>query len=140
MALRQALKDAGVKNPVRRVDDGDKVIAYIKGEKQYEDRKKYPFPEILLLDLKMPRISGFQVMEWINGTRFKGDFLIVILSGHGELENVRVAYQLGARSFLTKPCQAEDVQNLVGAYPKFWEVKTPKTKPVGKSIDGRLTF
>jgi CheY-like chemotaxis protein len=131
VVVRQCLKDAGVKNPVVTVDDGEKVIAYLKGENEYADRKKFPIPSILLLDLKMRKVGGFQVMEWLgkHPKKFK-NILIVVLSGHQELENVRLAYQLGARSFLTKPCQVEDVKNLIRAYSTCWDLETPIRTPV----------
>jgi CheY-like chemotaxis protein len=132
IALRQTLKKAGAKNPVITVDDGEKVIAYLKGEGKFETRQKYPIPAVLFLDLKMRRKDGFGVMEWMRDTKFR-DILIVALSGHGELESVRRAYQLGARSFLIKPCEVADVVNLMAAYSTYWDLKTP-IKPVeGKS-------
>src|SRR5437763_8308585 len=81
--FQQTLKKSGVKNPVFTVDDGDKVIAYLKGEGKFENREKYPIPTILFLDLKMQRVGGFEVMQWILDTKYR-DMLIVALSGHGE--------------------------------------------------------
>ena len=128
-AFRQCLKKAGAKNPVIAVDDGEKVIGYLKGEGKFENREKYPIPAILFLDLKMQRVGGFEVMEWIRDTKFR-DILIVALSGHGELESVRRAYQLGARSFLIKPCEVADMLNLMAAYSTYWDLKVPIPKPV----------
>jgi len=136
-AIRKILKQAGAKNPVFTVDDGEKVIAYLKGEEKFGNREKYPIPAILFLDLKMRRKSGFDVMEWIRDTSFR-DILIVALSGHGELESVRRAYQLGARSFLLKPCEVADVLNLMAAYSTYWDLKTPIKPVLGKSNDADI--
>lgn len=106
------------------VNDGDEVIAYLKGEKGYGDRNKFPLPGVLLLDLKMRRIGGFEVMQWLFDRRQMRDILVILLTGHGELENVRRAYQLGARSFLAKPCDIEDIKNLVRTYSKYWDIDT----------------
>jgi CheY-like chemotaxis protein len=120
-ACKDVLKRVGVNNPLLRVRDGEDVICYLKGEGKYEDRKKFPLPCVLLLDLKMARIGGFGVLEWLKPQKEFGDILTVVLSGHNDLENVRRAYQLGARSFLMKPCHPQDVQNLMRAYSRYWE-------------------
>lgn len=122
-ALRQILQDAGVDNPVVTVADGTEVITYLTGRGWYSDRTRFPLPKVLLLDLKMLRMGGFAVMEWMGEHGFLKDILVIVLSGHGELENVRESYRLGARSFLTKPCKLADVLNLVVAYPAFWDMK-----------------
>jgi CheY-like chemotaxis protein len=84
----------------------------------------------LLLDLKMPQIGGFDVLEWLHATKQTKDVLIVILSGYSEIENIRRGYALGARSFLPKPCHAEDIKGLIRAYPAFWEMHAaPKIIP-----------
>jgi CheY-like chemotaxis protein len=127
--VRRSLKDAGVKNPIITVDDGDKVIAYLKGEDEYADRKKFPIPSVLLLDLKMRKVSGFQVLEWLGKKQRYKKILTVVLSGHQDLENIRLAYQLGASSFLTKPCQVEDVKNLIRAYSTYWDLENPIPTP-----------
>lgn len=132
LAISQTLSHAGVKNPLITVSDGAAVIAYFTGVGLYSNREKFPLPGVLLLDLKMPRISGFSVMEWLKERYDPREFLTVVLTGHGELENVRRAYALGARSFLTKPCSVEDVKNLVQGYPTYWETDaTKELAPMG---------
>ena len=126
VATSQTLRDAGVKSLLMSVSDGEDVIAYFKGDNQYADREKYPIPDVLLLDLKMRRTGGFQVLEWLKKHAKTDSTIVIVLSAHGELENVRNAYALGARSFLTKPCHLEDVRNLIEVYPTYWEVDTPK--------------
>jgi CheY-like chemotaxis protein len=120
-ALVDCLQKSGAVNPITLVGDGKDVIAYFKGEGHYKDRVKYPQPSILLLDLKMPRLGGFEVLEWLHhGERSKG-ILIIILTGY-ELGNIRRGYELGARSFLPKPCSVDDIQNLIRTYPTYWEI------------------
>src|SRR6185437_9376994 len=104
------------------VFDGREVIAYLKGEEHYADRKKYPIPDVLLLDLKMPQVGGFEVLEWFKLAMPTKDILIVILSGYSELGDIKRGYRLGARSFLPKPCRLEDIQNLVKAYSTYCQV------------------
>lgn len=117
----KALQDAGVRNPVRTVADGDEVFAYFKGDNQYADREQFPLPGVLLLDLRMARFGGFEVMQWLGERKLVTDVLVVVLTGNGELDNQRLAYQFGARSFLTKPFNVAQVKNLIRSYPVFWE-------------------
>jgi len=123
IAIRDTLKDAGVINPTIPLEDGEKVVAYLKGDGKYADREKFPFPSILLLDLKMPRMDGFRVMEWLSEHQKMKDILVIVLSGQnrGELDDVRRAYRLGARSFLRKPCHVQEIHNLIRAYSTYWE-------------------
>ena len=69
-------------------------------------------PEILMLDLKMPRINGLQVLEWIQPRQELKKLLVVVLSHLGETRQINQAYDLGARSYLTKPVTTEDLVNL----------------------------
>ena len=136
----ETLKALGVKNPITLVGDGREVIAYLKGNSQYSDRSTYPLPSVLLLDLKMPQIGGFEVLEWLKLAMPTRDFLIVILSGYNELKNIRRGYELGARSFLPKPCRMEDIQNLIRAYPTYWQLEgMPKQNGGGVKDGSRRT-
>jgi CheY-like chemotaxis protein len=120
-AVQQVLKEAGVMNPVVVVTDGDEVIAYLNGEGRFSDRQRFALPGVLLLDLKMPRVHGFEVLEWIRAQPQFEKLLIIVLSGYDEIGQVRKAYDLGARSFLVKPCHIEDVRNLAKAFSGYWE-------------------
>src|ERR1041384_6928520 len=60
-----ALRKARLANPLQIVRDGEEAIAYLQGEGRYADRNRYPLPILLLLDLKMPKVNGFQVLEWL---------------------------------------------------------------------------
>jgi CheY-like chemotaxis protein len=115
-----ALKSAGVLNRVVVVTDGDEVIDYLEGKNHFSDRHKFPFPGILLLDLKMPRVDGFRVLSWLNFQGARKDLLVIVLSGNGELHNIKRAYEFGANSFLVKPFQVTEIENLVRAHKRFW--------------------
>jgi CheY-like chemotaxis protein len=119
--VMDSLKKAGVKNPVLTVQDGDEVVAYLKGEGRFAERNKFPFPSVLLLDLKMPRMGGFQVMEWLRTQEIFKNLLIIVLTGCHELREVQKAYSLGAHSFLIKPCNPDDIKNLVRWFAAHWE-------------------
>lgn len=121
-AISRTLTNAGIKNKLKRVSDGAEVIAYFKGDGQYADRKKFPLPGILLLDLNMPGIGGFAVLEWLKDRRLaENGTLIVVITGHYKNENLQRACSLGVRSFLIKPCTVHDICTLAQAYPSYWQ-------------------
>ena len=84
-----------------RMGDGEQTIAYLNGDGKYADRRKYPFPDLLLLDLKMPRMDGFQVLEWLKTHPFP-DLVVSVLSGSDSNADVSQALEMGAHHFQAK--------------------------------------
>jgi CheY-like chemotaxis protein len=84
-----------------RMTDGEETIAYLKGDGKYADRRKYPLPDLLLLDLKMPRLDGFQVLQWLRANPFPR-LVVAVLSGSDDPEQMAQALDLGAHFFHTK--------------------------------------
>jgi len=123
--LQLAFQKAGIINEIITIHSGDEAICYLKGEGAYADRATFPMPGVLLLDLKLPGTSGFEVLEWIKQQSSPPDTLLVAISGYSEMHNVNRAYKLGARSFLTKPINPEDIVNLTKAFGGYWSFKTP---------------
>lgn len=92
---------------VRIVPDGLHAVAYLDGKAPYDDRQVHPFPGLLILDLKMPRLDGFGVLEWI---RARGDgrgLPVVVLTSSDSPRDQKRALQLGASAFHTKPADLE---------------------------------
>ena len=67
--VKRAFKMAQVRNPLQIVTDGQEAILYLKGEAKYSDRETYPLPKLIVMDIKMPRKTGFEVLEWVKGDR-----------------------------------------------------------------------
>jgi CheY-like chemotaxis protein len=113
LTVQRLLKKAGVANPILIVPDGGEAIAYLNNDGPFRDRQKFPLPGVLLLDLKLPNKTGFEVLEWCRVQPHLKDLFIVVLSGHYEVREVNQAYQLGAHRFLTKPANQEDILNAI---------------------------
>lgn len=107
-------------NPVQIVRDGEEAIAYLKGEGRYANREEYPLPSLLLLDLKLPRKDGFEVLEWIRRESDLKALRVVVLTLSDQIRDVNRAYQLGANSFLVKPIDFLDSVRLVEAIKSYW--------------------
>ena len=100
------------------LSDGDEVIDYLNGAGKYADRDKYPVPDMLLLDLKMPRKDGFEVLSWLKQQPFD-DMVVVVLSGSNQPEDVQKALSLGADHYHTKDPNLEGHADLMRALEEY---------------------
>ena len=100
--IKCAFKEVGLVNPLVVVRDGEEAIHYLKGSGPYSDRASYPFPCLVLLDLKMPRLDGFDVLAWRKKQRhLKSLPIIVVTSSNQEADNKK-ALDLGAAGYFVK--------------------------------------
>jgi CheY-like chemotaxis protein len=118
--FKRAFKQVGIKNPLQIVRDGDEAIEYLKGEGRFSDRTKYPLPTLLLLDLKMPRTNGFQVLQWVRQQPTLKALRVLVLTTSTEIRDVNLAYELGANSFLVKSLDIQDFAALVSQIKNCW--------------------
>jgi CheY-like chemotaxis protein len=122
--MRHALTSAGVSNPVFVVESGQQAIEYLSGSGPYHDRAHYPMPVIVFLDLKLPLMSGHEVLAWIRGQRQLESLLVVVLTSSNEPSDVRRSYSLGANSYLMKPLTARQLVDLAKAFSWSWMERT----------------
>jgi CheY-like chemotaxis protein len=118
--LERAFKRAGIPVILRFVRDGQEVIEYLEGKGQFADRARHPMPQLVLLDLKMPRVDGFDVLAWVRKRPDLNEMLIVIFSASDEPKDMNRAYDLGANWYLVKPHSMEELNELVGRFKKYW--------------------
>lgn len=102
LLAQRAFRQVDVPYVLNVVKDGDATIDYLAGQGEYTDRDRYPLPALLLLDLKMPRRSGFEVMEWLQQQPHL-ELPIVILTTSTDPNEQKRAYHLGAKSYFLKP-------------------------------------
>ena len=115
--LKRAFLKAGVDVHMEFVRDGEQVIRYLKtGDR----REETPMPELLLLDLKMPRVNGFEVLEWIRHQPGLRRLLIIVLTSSDEPRDINRAYDLGANSYLVKPCSIERLAGIAEHLYNYW--------------------
>jgi len=115
--IQRNLLIAGVTNHVRHIANGKQAVLYLK---QLIDTPGALLPSVLLLDLKLPSLNGFEILSWVQQHDDFSKTLRVVLTELNHIENVRKAYALGAHSFLGKPVGQEDLHELITVYPAYW--------------------
>ena len=120
MLIRRAFAKSKLLNPLFVVSDGDEAIAYLQGEGKYANRDEYPLPSLLLLDLKMPRKGGFEVLEWIRKQPTLSALRVIVLTTSDEIRDVNQAYKMGANSFLVKPVDFAAFVEVSRALKGYW--------------------
>jgi CheY-like chemotaxis protein len=128
-----AFKRAGFPNPVKIVPTGTEVVRYLKGVDEYSDRVEFPLPQLLLLDLQMPAMSGLEVLTWLRQqpeTELK-HLPAIVLTHSAYAKDVKEAYRLGANSFLSKPADFPEFVNTIKQMGDFWltRVEVPGLEP-----------
>jgi len=123
--LKALMRASGINNPLWCVASAGEAIAYLEGKLPFSDRTRFPLPRIVLLDLKMPGTDGFELLSWIRKRPELSAILVVVISALDDWQSIRRAYELGAQSFLPKPCKADDLAGLVRGFPAFWRSEAP---------------
>ncbi|RMG67690.1 MAG: response regulator [Nitrospirae bacterium] len=120
MLIKRAFNKCGLINPVYSVSNGEEAVKYLEARPPYDDRGTYPLPVLILLDLKMPRMNGFEFLKWIRSHPDFKKMIVVVLTSSKESPDVNRAYELGANSYLVKPVQFSDLMNLVKELHLYW--------------------
>jgi CheY-like chemotaxis protein len=118
--LQAATRNAGVQFDLRSVEDGDQAMAYLAGTGVFADRRRYPLPAMVLLDLKMPRATGFELLRWIRRHPTLGQTVVVVLSGSELQDDKRLAYETGANSYEVKPLEFDALVRIVKRISSEW--------------------
>lgn len=118
--FQTAVTRAGLRTRVVRAVDGLDAIYYLEGRGEYEDRAKYPLPCLIVTDLKMPRVNGFELLKWLQGQPTLHHIPVVVLSSSGVEKDRRRAAELGARDYFVKPCGFNALQEWVSELTRTW--------------------
>jgi CheY-like chemotaxis protein len=118
--LQHAFRNLGLKNPIQVVRDGEQVLRYLGGSGGFVDRHQFPFPSVLFLDIKMPKMDGFAVLEWIRDHPEYHLMPTLIFSSSSHPADVTRAYQCGANAYLVKPATLPELEGLLKRAFDFW--------------------
>lgn len=120
LLLRMAVERARPGTPVRVVSQGEEAVAYLSGEVPYEDRDEHPFPALVILDLLLPGLGGFHILEWCRDREELRDVPLVVLSSSVNPAHRERSLELGARSFHSKPPDVVELGETVGSILERW--------------------
>lgn len=112
LLMRTVFERAGFVQPLRFAGDGDEAIAYLRGDGQFQDRRLYPLPTTVLMDLNMPGKNGFEILDWIRHQPHLQRLRVYILSASSRPEDIQRSYDLGANSYLVKPGNLDGLLHL----------------------------
>ncbi len=111
--VRASFKRWGIKNPIDHVTDGEQAIAYLSGQGVYQGREPGEKPAVAILDLSLPHVSGFEVLEWIRSRPEFKTLPVVVLSGTQNLKDFDQAHRLGANACVVKSLQLNELYELI---------------------------
>ncbi len=117
--LRRAFGKIGLEPRLYSVCDGAEAIDYLAGKGRFADRREFPLPDLMLLDLKMPRRDGFDVLTWIRTQPAFRALRVIVLTGYPDSHAIEQAYELGAASFLQKPVDFVEFPHLIQSMQHF---------------------
>jgi len=145
LLVQRAFLRAKFTNPVHVVRSREEAIAYLKGDNQYAKRDEYPLPSLVLLDLKMPGMDGFDVLKWIRKEPSLKAIRVVVLTSSDQIRDVNEAYRLGANSFMVKPMDFQNYVAMSASLKDYWlnrsetpEVARPESTPTESTLRNRI--
>src|SRR5215831_7889281 len=125
--VKRAFKMARIKNPLQIVTDGQEAISYLRGEGKYADREAHPLPKLIVMDIRMPRRSGFEVLEWVKDiSKPLHRIPVVIVSSSDNPSDINRAYELGANAYMVKPVEFRAVEHLFESITHYWGLECAK--------------
>lgn len=129
--MERIFKQLGARCTLKFVRDGIEAVNYLSGNGQYADRTKYPVPTIILMDLKMPRMNGFEVLEWMQKQHDIKLIPTIVVTSSTLQEDVTRAYRAGANAVMSKPVDKDSLLQMLKTFHLYWTdyVEMPEIKP-----------
>jgi len=118
--LRRALAKTGLGHLLCHVSNGHQVVEYLEGRGPFSDRKRFPLPDLLILDLKMPRFDGFDVLSWIHNSPDVPQIPVVVFSVSTLYLDELMSAQLGADGYYVKPSDPDEICKILHVISQEW--------------------
>ena len=120
LAVELGARKAGIRITVQAVEDGETAIAYLSGGGKFARRDIFPFPDIIVLDLKMPGLDGLDILEWLGNNDEYRRIPKIMLSGSGQERDVEEAYRLGVNTYFQKSANFDEFKELIHDMIRYW--------------------
>jgi CheY-like chemotaxis protein len=114
------MEDFQVANTIFHVEDGEEALDYLYGRGKYADRKQFPVPHLMLLDLRLPKVDGLEVLKNIKSNERLRPLPVVILTTSDAERDMAMAYEYHANSYITKPVNFGDFSALLRDLGFYW--------------------
>lgn len=118
--MRRALKSAGIENPLSVAKDGQEAVDYLNGNHSFADRTKFQLPCLVFLDLKLPHLSGHEVLAWLRSQEHLLGIVVLVLTTSRERRDIDEAYRKGANAYLVKPSSPPELLQMMLSVKNFW--------------------
>jgi CheY-like chemotaxis protein len=127
LLVQRAFKRASLAYPLIHKHDGEEAIDYLSGKPPYSDRAKHPLPTLILLDIKMPKMTGFDVLNWMQQQPGLAKIPVVVLTASVREEDRSEAEKLGAVGYRTKPVDFKELVDIIRDVDARWlsQIKAP---------------
>ena len=118
--MEMSFEKAGLATSLRVAEDGEEAIAYLSGRDKFADRARFPLPALVFLDLKLPRVMGMDVLKWIREQTALDTMVVIMLTSSQQRSDIQTACALGANSYLVKPSNPRDLDEIVELVKSYW--------------------
>ncbi len=134
---RLAVPSAGLEGRFHTVKSGAQAIDYLQGRSPYSDRSKFPMPKLILLDLRMPRMNGLELLAWIKSQPELSGLVVIVFTASAHPDDTRRACELGSNAFVQKPSSHVELIQLLKLVKEFWGGfhEFPELKPHSRHQD-----
>ncbi|MDB5281290.1 MAG: two-component system response regulator [Bacteroidota bacterium] len=119
LAIR-ALTKHKLANALFHVEDGEEALNFIFARESYAHRKSEPFPKIILLDLKLPKVSGLEVLKELKDNELTRGIPVIILTSSNQERDIKVGYNYGVNSYIVKPVEFDEFSKAVAELGMYW--------------------
>jgi CheY-like chemotaxis protein len=126
LLIQRAFRKANLSVPLQVVGDGEVAVQYLSGQEPYGDRRSYPLPVLILLDLKLPRKSGTEVLAWLQEQPVLKRLPVVVLTSSKEYADINNVYDLGANAYMVKPVAFDNLVDIVKTLNMHWLIFNEK--------------
>lgn len=120
MFMKLAFEKAGIVSALQLAEDGEMAIDYLAGRGAFADRRLHPLPALVLLDLKLPRVMGMDVLQWIRAQPELDLMIVVVVTSSQHESDIRQAYALRANSYLVKPTNPLRLGEIIALVKSYW--------------------
>ena len=127
LLIQDAFEESGLQHELRFMNDGEELLAYLYQDGPYTDVAKAPMPDLLLLDLNMPRRDGREVLSILKADPERRRIPVVVMTTSNAEEDISKSYDLGVNSYIVKPVSFDGLMDVVQSLETYWfkHVKLP---------------